>query len=187
MVFGLTLGRRSTGTVAPAFIRPALPAPNDVERVFDATQPLFVDGSSATTLSKAESASPYSVATPAGLPASMKTTSPEVWYSTVTDEFGLRYGEQVVILENLWGASQKPAAEYAQQASDWGGEATQLGGKPAWVVPASQGAYPDINMVHVSIGRVDVTIYAKTSLSDAESIAASMETAPGQVASGPGA
>jgi len=160
---------------SPAATRSASPAgPGDLERSFDTKQPLFVDVPRATTLTEAEAASPNTVAIPASMPTSVSTSTPEVWFSPNTKELGLRYGDQVVILESAWADGQDPATEYAAEAKEWGGEAGQLGGKPAWIAPASQSSYPDINMVHVSVGRIDVTVYSKTSLQDAESIAASM-------------
>jgi hypothetical protein len=52
-----------------------------------------------------------------------------------------------------------------------------LGGRPAWVIPADSLApgQPPVNVVHVAIDGVDVTLYGEMKVDDLVSLAENLE------------
>lgn len=134
----------------------------DLMAIFDPSQPLMIDGMQ-VTLDQAASFSGY----PVYRPAAMDSVTPEVWFSQDTDEVGLRYGSSLVLLLSRWPAGMDPSQSYRQQAADWhAGYATTITGYPAWVVPqdAQAAGFPPVNVVHVTIGDVEVTLFGQMPL-----------------------
>jgi len=149
------------------------PELRDLMAIFDGTQPLFPAGVE-TTLADASSAAGFPVYTPKGL----ADLAPEVWLSEGSREVGLRYDSELVLLEVSWPGGQDPAGTYAQQAKQWrAGYVTTISGHPAWVIPAGSRApgQPPVNVVHVTIDGVDVTLYGRTKIDDLVSVAETLQ------------
>jgi hypothetical protein len=162
------------------------PGIRDFMAIFDPSQPLFIDGGK-TTYEGASQQAGYLIPIPGTLPAEIAGAEPEVWYSDVTNETGLRYGSQLVLNYTPWPASVDAATMYKQEATDWAGEATDVGGNPAWVIAPSQFAKnePPTSVVHVSISGVDITLLGQMSLDELILVAGSLQPS-GQVLTGPG-
>jgi hypothetical protein len=99
--------------------------------------------------------------------------TPEAWYSNVTGQIDIRYGDVLVLVFESWAAGQDPAKAYAREAKDWGGNSTEIGGHPAWVVEAKDDS--GIPMIHVTIDSWDIALYGRMSEDQLGSIAANLQ------------
>lgn len=164
------------GALAP-LTRSAEPAlddrelPGDVRSlgdILDPSQPLMTDGGSLTTLAAAEATAGYKVPTPDPEVASLlRLPTPEVWFSPNTREIGLRYGNDLVVVYGLWPSGKDPAKTYELQAEQFqAGYTTTLNGNPAWIVPqdAQSLGFPEVNVVHTSVGLVEATFFGSVPL-----------------------
>lgn len=149
------------------------PELRDFMAIFDEAKPLFPGGTE-TTLGDAPSLSGF----PVYQPKAVVETAPEVWLSEESREVGLRYGSDLVLLEVPWPAGKEPTVTYEEQAKQWeAGYTTTINGRPAWVIPADSRApeQPPVNVVHVAIDGVDVTLYGRMKIDDLVSIAGTLE------------
>jgi len=154
--------------------------PGDVEspilRALDPSEPLMPSGKQ-VELSQAEENVGYAIYLPS--PQAVNGETPEVWYSSATNEVAARFGSELFIEYAPWGKDQGPAKEYAQQAESWHvGQLTEIGGNPAWLIPAHAGGdgVPPVAVVHVSMGGLDITLYGGQSVEDLAQVAATLST-----------
>lgn len=176
IVVGIAVGAvylasaRHPGSVKPA-TGDVLPAgPRDLMAIFDPAQPLLVDGAK-VELNSASSQVGYPLYRIAD------ETPSEAWVNPGVGEAGLRYGTDLVLLYSRWPAGTDVAARYTKMVADWGaGYETSIGGNPAWVVPqdAQEKGFPPVNVVHVSIGDVEVTLFGKMALDQLVTLAGSL-------------
>jgi hypothetical protein len=155
--------------------------PGDVRplaELFDLTQPLMTDGGYLTTLRAAESAAGYEVPTPdPGVSGSVRLPTPEVWFSPDTREIGLRYGSDLVIVYSSWPGGKDSAKTYEAQAVQFqAGYTTSLNGNPAWIVPkdAQAPGFPEVNVVHISLGAVEATFFGNITLDELTLLASTL-------------
>jgi hypothetical protein len=141
--------------VAPGGLRPFM-------AIFDPGQPLMIQGAQ-TTLSQATTQAGF----PIYRPQVPELTFPEVWFSDTTGEVGLRYGSELVVLLTPWPPGIDPAKSYADKVGsiELSGYTATINGNAAWVVPEDPKSAdaPNVSVVHVTIGSVEITLYGRMS------------------------
>jgi hypothetical protein len=155
-----------------------LPGIRQLSDIFDPSQPLFVDQTEPTTLNVAVSKADIPVAVPGYLPPKVDP-KPEVWYSGETGEVGLRYGDALVVDYAPWNSDQTPQDEYPNLAQQWGaGEATTIGGHPAWVIAAGSAGSEDdsVSVVYLGLKGVEVNLSGKIPVDELVKVAASISS-----------
>lgn len=143
--------------------------------IFDRSQPLMIPGERVIK-EEASSRAGYEVVEPTWFPPSVERRG-ETWFSPATNESGLRYGVHLVINFREWPPARDPATTYAQQASDWNaGFTTTLGNRPAWIIPPNARApgEPPVSVIHMTRGRIDITLYGQMSIDDLQKVAESL-------------
>lgn len=158
-----------TATRPPAELRPFV-------AIFDPSSPLLISGARVSK-EEASSRAGYEVVEPSWLPASVESRTPEIWFAAVTNEAGLRYGSQLVLTFREWPPGMDPLLTYDTQARDWNaGSTTTLGSHPAWIIPENAQApgAPPVSVIHVSRGKVDITLYGIMPIEDLKEVAQSL-------------
>lgn len=161
------LPRQDTAQNAPGFID------DPILRLFDPQEPLMISNSaqvmsSASAIEQRVDYDLYVVG------ADRFVDPPEYWFDRVSEYSGIRYGSEMVMFFDAWEKGQNPATEYAQQAKDWeAGEATEIGGHPAWVIPAHsrrQGE-PPVAVVELTLSDASITLVGQMSIDELVSVA----------------
>lgn len=153
----LAAAGRGDGVVGPSNQELLPAAPRDLMAIFDPSEPLLIDGTE-VELGAATTLLGFPVYRLAG------ETPTETWVDIDVLEAGLRYGTDVVLLHSRWPASTDVSSRYEELVREWrAGYTMTIAGHPAWVVPqdAQDTGFPPVNVVHVSIGDVEVTLFGQ--------------------------
>jgi len=167
---GIAAPDERAGSVLPGWVDPM--------SIFDGDRALLSPGS-IVTLGVAAAAVGRKVYLPTEL-TGVPTSDPEVWLSRPTNDVGLRYGSDLVIVQTEWQPGTNPSNLYASRAEESKvGEATIIGGYDAFVVLPHEQApgFPPFSVVLLSIEGTQVAMYGDMPIEQLILIAESVKPA----------